>query len=291
VSQREGVGDDLLRRIDDGVCWITLNRPDAGNAMTTPMRDQIGDWMIEASADPWVRAVVLTGTGEKGFCTGADIRSQRRDPPPKPEGAPERIVGDAARIIRTGWGRLVTSIMDCEKPVIAGVNGTAAGGGMHLALACDLVVMAEEAKLISVFVRRGIAPDAGGAYILTRLVGLQKAKELFFFGDDIPAAEAHRIGLANKVVPRADLEKTPIARPRNPPNIAPTMPSSAVMTKPPGSLPGIKSLAMTPTIRPKIIHPSNPNMSRNIARQVPRAVFIQRETAYNKSTGRLADDL
>jgi 2-(1,2-epoxy-1,2-dihydrophenyl)acetyl-CoA isomerase len=117
-------------------------------------------------------------------------------------------VGDAARVIRSGWGRLVTSIMDCEKPVIAGVNGTAAGGGMHLALACDLVVMAEEAKFIEVFVRRGIAPDAGGAYILTRLVGLQKAKELFFFGDDIPAAEAHRIGLANKVVPRADLEKT-----------------------------------------------------------------------------------
>ena len=204
----DDVGSDLLRRLEDGVLWITLNRPDAGNAMTTPMRDQIGDWMIEASADPWVRVVVLTGAGEKGFCTGADIRSQRRDPPPKPEGAPERIVGDAARVIRTGWGRLVTSIMDCEKPVIAGVNGTAAGGGMHLALACDLVVMAEEAKFISVFVRRGIAPDAGGAYILTRLVGLQKAKELFFFGDDVPAAEAHRIGLANKVVPRADLEKT-----------------------------------------------------------------------------------
>ena len=201
-------GNDLLRRVEDGVLWITLNRPDAGNAMTTPMRDAIGDWMIDASADPWVRAVVLTGAGEKGFCTGADIRSQRRDPPPKPEDAPERIVGDAARVIRTGWGRLVTSIMDCEKPVIAGVNGTAAGGGMHLALACDLVVMAEEAKFISVFVRRGIAPDAGGAYILTRLVGLQKAKELFFFGDDVPAAEAHRIGLANKVVPRADLEKT-----------------------------------------------------------------------------------
>jgi len=205
---REGVGDDLLRRVEDGVLWITLNRPDAGNAMTTPMRDTIGDWMIEASGDPWVRAVVLTGAGEKGFCTGADIRSQRRDPPPKPEGAPDRIAGDPARVIRTGWGRLVQSIMDCEKPVIAGVNGTAAGGGMHLALACDLVVMAEEAKLISVFVRRGIAPDAGGAYILTRLVGLSKAKELFFFGDDIPAAEAYRIGLANKVVPRADLEKT-----------------------------------------------------------------------------------
>jgi len=202
------VGDDLIRRLEDGVLWITLNRPDAGNAMTTPMRDQIGDWMIEASADPWVRVVVLTGAGEKGFCTGADIRSQRRDPPPKPEGAPERIVGDAARVIRSGWGRLVQSIMDCEKPVIAGVNGTAAGGGMHLALACDLVVMAEEAKFIEVFVRRGIAPDAGGAYILTRLVGLQKAKELFFFGDDVPAAEAYRIGLASKVVPRTELEKT-----------------------------------------------------------------------------------
>jgi len=102
----------------------------------------------------------------------------------------------------------VASIMDCEKPVIAGVNGTAAGGGMHLALACDLVVMAEEARFIEVFIRRGIAPDAGGAYILTRLVGPQKAKELFFLGDDVPAAEAYRIGLANKIVARADLEKT-----------------------------------------------------------------------------------
>src|SRR5438105_6321285 len=204
----DGVGDDLLRRREGGVCCITLNRPEPGNAMTTPMRDQIGDWMIEASADPWVRVVALTGAGEKGFCTGAELRSQRRDPPPKPEGAPERIVGDAARVIRTGWQRLVASIMDCEKPVIAGVNGTAAGGGMHLALACDLVVMAEEARFIEVFIRRGIAPDAGGAYLLTRLVGPQKAKELFFFGDDIPAAEADRIGLVNKVVPRAELDKT-----------------------------------------------------------------------------------
>src|SRR5438067_6341150 len=204
----DDVGEDLLRHVEDGVCWITLNRPDAGNAMTTPMRDQIGDWMIEASSDPWVRAVVLTGAGEKGFCTGADIRSQRRDPPPRPEGAPERIVGDAARIIRSGWGRLVTSIIDCEKPVIAGVNGTAAGGGMHLALACDLVVMASEARLIEVFVRRGIAPDAGSAYHLTRLVRPQKATALFVLGDDVSAAEAYRIGLVNRVVPRAELEKT-----------------------------------------------------------------------------------
>ena len=111
-------------------------------------------------------------------------------------------------MIRDGWQALVTAILDCEKPVIAGVNGTAAGGGMHLALACDLVVMAEEAKFVEVFIRRGIAPDAGGAWILTRLVGIQKAKELFFFGDDVPAAEAYRIGLVNRLVPRAELQAT-----------------------------------------------------------------------------------
>jgi 2-(1,2-epoxy-1,2-dihydrophenyl)acetyl-CoA isomerase len=111
-------------------------------------------------------------------------------------------------VIRTGWQRLVNAVLDCEKPVIAGVNGTAAGGGMHLALACDLVVAAEESKFIEVFIRRGIAPDAGGAWLLTRLVGIQKAKELFFFGDDVPASEAYRIGLVNRLVPRAELEAT-----------------------------------------------------------------------------------
>jgi 2-(1,2-epoxy-1,2-dihydrophenyl)acetyl-CoA isomerase len=110
-------------------------------------------------------------------------------------------------MIRLGWGRLVASILDCEKPVIAGVNGTAAGGGMHLALACDLVVMAEEARFIEVFIRRGIIPDAGGIYMLPRLIGVQKTKELMFFGDDVPAREAERIGLVNKVVPRAELDK------------------------------------------------------------------------------------
>lgn len=196
--------DDLLRRFDAGVCWITLNRPESGNAMTPAMRDRLTAWMEEASADPLVRCVVVTGSGERGFCTGADLRGAR-PAAPRPEGVPERTVGDAARMIRTGWQRLVASILDCEKPVIAGVNATAAGGGMHLALACDLVIMAEEARFIEVFVRRGIAPDAGGAYLLTRLVGPQKAKELFFFGDDVPAAEALRIGIVNRVVPRAEL--------------------------------------------------------------------------------------
>src|SRR5262249_6133266 len=110
--------------------------------------------------------------------------------------------------IERGFQRLIATVLDCEKPVIAGVNGTAAGGGMHLALASDLVIMAEQARFIEVFIRRAIIPDAGGAYLLPRLVGPQKAKELFFFGDDVPAVEAERIGLANKIVPRAELEKT-----------------------------------------------------------------------------------
>jgi 2-(1,2-epoxy-1,2-dihydrophenyl)acetyl-CoA isomerase len=202
------VGDDLIRRIEDGVCWITLNRPEAGNAITQFMRDRLAEWVRDASSDLFVRAVVITGAGDKAFCTGADLRGGRHAPRPKPDDAPDDVVGDAARMIRDGWQALVTSILDCEKPVIAGVNGTAAGGGMHLALACDLVVMADDAKFVEVFIRRGIAPDAGGAWILTRLVGIQKAKELFFFGDDVPAAEASRIGLVNRIVPRAELGPT-----------------------------------------------------------------------------------
>jgi 2-(1,2-epoxy-1,2-dihydrophenyl)acetyl-CoA isomerase len=195
----------VLRTVESGVARITLNRPEAGNAITAAMRDQVVEWLAEASADLAVRAVVLTGAGEKGFCTGADLRSQG-PAAERPEGAPDRAVGDAARLIRNGWQRLVGAVLDCEKPVIAAVNATAAGGGMHLALACDLVIAAEEAKFIEVFVRRGIAPDAGGAYLLARLIGPQKAKELFFFGDDVPAREAERLGLVNAVVPRAELD-------------------------------------------------------------------------------------
>jgi 2-(1,2-epoxy-1,2-dihydrophenyl)acetyl-CoA isomerase len=201
-------GDDVIRRIEDGVAWVTLNRPDAGNAMTSAMRDQISQWVQEASADLGVRVVVITAAGDRAFCTGADLRGTRAATGERPEGAPQEVVGDAARIIRNGWQRLVGSILDCEKPVIAAVNGTAAGGGMHLALACDLVVAAEESTFIEVFIRRGIAPDGGGAWLLARLVGIQKAKELFFFGDDVPAAEAYRLGLVNRVVPRAELAAT-----------------------------------------------------------------------------------
>jgi 2-(1,2-epoxy-1,2-dihydrophenyl)acetyl-CoA isomerase len=197
--------EQVLHRVEDRVSWITLNRPEVRNAITPDQRERVIALLDESSADLSVGAVVLGATGE-GFCTGADLRAGRRAPAPKPEGAPDRIMGDAARMIRRGAQRLIAAVLDCEKPVVAAVNGTAAGIGAHLAFACDLVVAAEEARFIEVFVRRGISPDGGGAYLLPRLVGIQKAKELIFFGDDLPAAEAQRLGLVNKVVPRGQLD-------------------------------------------------------------------------------------
>ncbi len=117
-------------------------------------------------------------------------------------------MGDAARMISRGAQRLVSAVLDCEKPVMGAVNGTAAGIGAHLAFACDLVVAADGVRFIEVFVRRGISPDGGGAYLLPRLIGLQKAKELMFFGDDLRAEDAADLGLVNRVVPRDELEAT-----------------------------------------------------------------------------------
>ena len=197
---------DVEWSVEDGVGRITLHRPDAKNALTTEARDRLTTLFEEASADLNVRVVVLTGTGS-AFCTGADLRSPQPGAP-RPSDAPEVAAGEVSRIVRRGWQRLVAAVMDCEKPVIAAVNGTAAGAGVHLALACDLVIAAESARFIEVFVRRGIIPDAGGAYLLTRLVGPQRAKELFFLGDDLPATEALRLGVVNRVVADAELEAT-----------------------------------------------------------------------------------
>ncbi|MFD9881697.1 enoyl-CoA hydratase/isomerase family protein [Streptomyces alboflavus] len=186
----------------NGVSWITLNRPEVLNAITAEQRDHLITLFEEATSTPSIRAVVLTATG-KGFCTGADLRGPGTPPPDT-----ERTAGDISRTLRQGAQRLITSILDCEKPVLAAVNGTAAGLGAHLALACDLVLAAESARFIEIFVRRGLVPDGAGAYLLPRLIGPQRTKELMFFGDALPATEAERLGLVNRVVPDADLEKT-----------------------------------------------------------------------------------
>ncbi|MEU5438521.1 enoyl-CoA hydratase-related protein [Streptomyces sp. NPDC020719] len=192
----------VLHTTDNGISWITLNRPEAMNAVTWDQRERVIALLAEASADPAVRAVVLTATG-KGFCAGADLRGAGAGG--GSSGGGERVPGDVARTIRLGAQRLIAAVLDCEKPVIAAVNGTAAGLGAHLAFACDLVLAAESARFIEVFVRRGLVPDGGGAYLLARLVGPQRAKELMFFGDAVRAVDAERIGLVNRVVPDADL--------------------------------------------------------------------------------------
>ena len=199
----------ILHTTDNGVLQITLNRPAALNAITPDQRERIIELLADASADPAVRAVVLTGTG-RGFCAGADLRGGAggRGGAAASAGAGERVPGDVARTIRLGAQRLVASVLDCEKPVIAAVNGTAAGLGAHLAFACDLVLAAESARFIEVFVRRGLVPDGGGAYLLPRLIGPQRAKELMFFGDTLTAPDAERLGLVNRVVPDAELAKT-----------------------------------------------------------------------------------
>lgn len=197
--------DDLIYSLDGGIARITLNRPDAANALTPDQRNRLIELFEAASGDLNVRVVVLTANG-KHFCTGADLRVSRIPEAPRPADAPERSMGDVGRNIKRGAQRLVSSIIDCEKPVIAAVNGTAAGIGAHLALACDLIIAADTARFIEVFVRRGITPDGGGAYLLPRMIGLAKAKELMFLGDDLAAPDAERIGLINKIVPAEQLE-------------------------------------------------------------------------------------
>lgn len=190
---------ELETERSEQVAHLTLNRPDSLNALTPAMRDELIDRLAEASAAPDIRVVVLTGRG-RGFCAGADLRGGGT--------GGDRLPGDVARMLRRGAQRLIAAVLDCEKPVIAAVNGTAAGLGAHLAFACDLVLAAESARFIEVFVRRGLVPDAGGAYLLPRLLGPHRAKELMFFGDAVPAADARRLGLVNRVVPDGELEKT-----------------------------------------------------------------------------------
>lgn len=181
--------------IENAVAWITLNRPDARNAVDDQMREELLAVLTDARTNGAVRALVLTGAG-KGFCTGADL-SRRGGGPSGP--------GAAREMMRTRSQRLIRALWELEKPVIAAVNGVAAGLGAHLAFAADLVIAAADARFIEVFVRRGLAVDAGGAYLLPRLIGLARAKELVFFGDDLDAGDALRLGLVNKVVPADEL--------------------------------------------------------------------------------------
>jgi 2-(1,2-epoxy-1,2-dihydrophenyl)acetyl-CoA isomerase len=193
------LGDTVLHEVSDGVATITMHRPDAGNALLPEQRDVIIDLLGAASTDGSVRAVALRAQG-RHFCTGADVGSIRGAQSTEP------IVGDGMRRIQGGAQRLIAAVLDCTKPVVAVVQGPAAGLGAHLAFACDLVVAADTAYFLEPFLLRGLVVDAGGAYLLPRLVGLQRAKELAFLGDKLLAADARELGLVNRVVPADELD-------------------------------------------------------------------------------------
>lgn len=188
--------ETILTDTADSILTITLNRPDAYNAITGTMLAELQTALRAAERDAAVRCVVLTGAG-RGFCAGADLfaganRTDGEVPP----------VGDR---LRQGYNPVVRLIRGIEKPVIAAVNGAAAGAGANLALACDLRIASEAAFFTQAFVKIGLVPDSGGTLFLPMLVGMAKAAELAFTGDRITADECLRLGLVNRVVPAESL--------------------------------------------------------------------------------------
>jgi 2-(1,2-epoxy-1,2-dihydrophenyl)acetyl-CoA isomerase len=186
----------LKYEISDAVATITLDRPQVLNAMNKEMMDDLNNVFETAGSDRAVRAVVMTGSG-RGFCSGADLRSLFSEA----EAAEPILFKSYLRRVN----ELVIRIMRLEKPVIAAVNGPAVGAGCNIALACDIIYMSREAYLSEIFVKRGLVPDFGGLYLLTRYVGLAKAKELIFTGEKVSGDEAVKLGLANKVFPAVQL--------------------------------------------------------------------------------------
>ncbi|WP_208513460.1 enoyl-CoA hydratase/isomerase family protein [Variovorax paradoxus] len=178
-------------RLDDGVATLTLDRPEAKNALDPTMADELGECLAAIRADEAVRVLVLAGAGG-AFCAGGDVKAMGQGGPRTPE---QRRAGMAR------YTRICTELMALDRPVIAAVDGVAYGAGFSLALMCDIVLLSERARLCMVFQRIGLVPDMGAFYTLPRVVGLQRAKELIFSAREIDAAEALHLGLAMEVLP------------------------------------------------------------------------------------------
>ena len=187
------------------VAWITIDRPEAGNALNPPSRDRIRDILSSLNTSHRARCAVITASGDRFFCTGADLRHSYGDADRSPD-VPERVVGDARRMMLDGQHSLFAALLDCDVPVIAAVNGTAAGMGAHLALACDLVIAGDGARFVEVFARRGLVPDALGAWLLPRIIGVRRTMELLLLAEDLPAGKAFEHGLVNRVVPHDEVQ-------------------------------------------------------------------------------------
>ena len=179
---------------DSGVATITFNRPDKRNALTPAMLDEIAMLLHEIGRRPEDRVVVLTGAGT-AFCAGADLSSV-------PAGSDGSLVLGHVRQLNDA----LLALHRLPQPTIAKVNGDAAGAGTNIALGCDLIVAAEEARFIQIFSRRGLAIESGGSWLLPRLIGLHQAKELAFFGEALTGREAANLRLINKAVPAEELD-------------------------------------------------------------------------------------
>jgi 2-(1,2-epoxy-1,2-dihydrophenyl)acetyl-CoA isomerase len=191
------MSDDLvLHRLEGGVLELVLNRPDKLNAFTAPMHMALRAQLDRAAQDDLVRAVLLTGAG-RAFCAGQDLGD--RDPR---KGGP---APDLGATIGTYYNPLIRAIRDLPKPVIAAVNGVAAGAGANIALACDIVLAADGARFVQSFAKLGLVPDAGGSWTLPRLLGEARAKALALTGEPLGAAQAAEWGLIWRAVPHAEL--------------------------------------------------------------------------------------
>lgn len=193
-------GDGPILTSRDGVvATITFNRPEARNAIDDEARAALTAAIAELGADPGIRVVLLTGAGS-AFCAGGDVKAMR-----------ERLDAPAGRIASDGWRRqqrtatLVAALHDAPVITIAAVNGPAMGLGMDLALACDFIVAAPEARFAASFVKRGLIPDGGSLYFLPRRIGLQRTKELMYSGRTVESDEALRIGLVDRLAPAGGL--------------------------------------------------------------------------------------
>lgn len=185
--------DTLQLEQDGGVLVLTLNRPDVLNAVNEQLALELQDALKRADRETGIRCLILTGAG-RGFCSGQDLRDRA--------GVGEISYGEA---LRKRYNPIILRLRTMEKPVIAAVNGVAAGAGCSLALAADLRIASDRASFIEVFSRVGLIPDSGSTYLLPRLVGLGKALELAYTADPVDAQTALQLGLVNRIVPHEDL--------------------------------------------------------------------------------------
>ncbi|MDB5242247.1 MAG: enoyl-CoA hydratase [Spirosoma sp.] len=192
--------ENLLYTIDGGICRITLNRPQVYNALSAGLIHDITSAITAAGADDAVRVVIITGTGDRAFCSGADLKEGFASAAKTGNGL---NLGDS---LRSGYHPMIRAIRNLPKPVIGRINGVAAGAGCSLALACDVVICSDEAYFSQIFVNIGLMPDAGSTFFLPRLVGPQRAFQLSSTGRPVYGPEAAQIGLVSQSVPAAELD-------------------------------------------------------------------------------------